>query len=261
MADKEPHWFERPFNDETDAAKSNRIAREDKARQDDEFTLRAMRFPGGSEKSDNPDTAEAMEKQFSDQDRQREREVSEYEANARYRQALAGQQKEIESKRLKDGGFVRDYAKKVTLSQGGDGITASAGPDYAPRLKIGAGVEEIKAVMDMSNAMQRHRRSIREYERREREKKKNDGGLSAARQSVTTRGYFPDRPMFKIGATVYNPMTFEGFLNTHPVTGVHRSAEQGWCQNDPSGAMTPSLSRTVIQAGRRQRNSYGGYGG
>lgn len=252
MADKEPNWD----------ALSKRNAEDTRVANEEAFFASGRKQAAEAEAAkkeaarNSPEAVAKREKDKADQE-EKDRQGMIYAGQVRQAQQKAIQ----DAGKLKEGGFVPDYAKKVSLSSGGDGIKAAGGYDYTPRLKIGASVEEMQEVADMSNFMQAHRRAVKEYERLEREKKKNDGGLSAARQSVTTRSYFPDRPMFQIGATVYNPMTFEGFSGAHPVTGLNRSAEQGWCQNDPNGAMTPSLRRMVIQSGRKQRSTYLGGGG
>lgn len=233
------------------------------------------------ELSQNPDSAQSMEKHFSGQaDKEREAKVNDDAANEKYRMALAAQRKDVESRRLGMGDYAADYATRtniedgaagivaaggerkggyVSLGSGAAGIVAAGGQKTSPHLGISSTFQDQLNVIRWGAGMQRFRTLVRQYERRE--KKKNDGGLTAARQSVTTHGYFPDRPMFKVGATSYNPMTFVGFSGAHPVTGLYRSAEQGWCQNDPSGAMTSSFERMMVQAGRKQRSTYLGGGG
>jgi hypothetical protein len=253
MADKDIPWYDRPFNDETDEAKAKRLAREEKARQDEEFTLKAMRFPGGPAKSDDssPDTEEAMNKHFSEEDKKREREANESIGNARYRQTLAAQQKAIHDQaQLKMGGFKEDRAMKnrVTIGSGASGIIAGAGANYAPKLGIGAGVEEIKAVMDMSNAMQAHRRAVKEYERREREKKKNDGGLTSARQNHSVPTFFPDLPMLKVGGVTFKTMQFDG---VRPIVNTFQAGRNGAPMNNDM-----STDRNALSAARAWRSGH-----
>ena len=205
------------------------------------------------ELSQNPDSAQSMEKHFSGQaDKEREAKVNDDAANERFKQALAAQQKGISDvAKMKQGGFTKDYATKTNIEDGAAGIVARGGRNYTPTLKIGASVEEMKAVADMSNAMQRHRRLIKEYERREREKKKNDGGLAAARQAHKGKSYFPGRPLFKVGSVTYAPMDFKDGM---PITNLYRSCESGWCAHGSD--VTDTLQRVTLQAGRKYLQTF-----
>ena len=198
----------------------------------------------------SPDTAEAMDAHFKKQDKERETEVNNYDANAKVRQALAAQQKDISSRGLKMGGFTPDYATRTNVGDGAAGIIAAGGRNYTPLLKIGATAQEMQTLMDMSGAMQRHRRLVKEYERRQKEKKKNDGGLTAARQRHKGLSFFPGRPMFKVGSIVFEPMSFDDGV---PLVNLHRSCEEGWCA--VGSGQTNTLERVQAQAGRAYRAS------
>ena len=216
---------------------------------------RSAQAKSDKELLDNPDSAQSMEKHFSGQaDKERESKVNEVIGNARYRQALAAQQKDISSRGLRMGGFTPDYATRTNIKDGAAGIIAAGGKNYTPTLKVGAGVEEMKALADMSGAMQRHRRQVKEYERREQEKKKNDGGLSAARQEHRTTGLFPTRPMFTIGGGFFTTMKFDD--KGRPIVGVFSAAEDGHPGTDVT--QSQSTVRSMYQAGRNYRQTFGG---
>jgi hypothetical protein len=197
----------------------------------------------------NPDSQQAMDKLFSGEADEERKSGLNAAANARYRQMnrdrMAAYQKEVGNMRLKDGAFKPDQAKHIRLEDGAAGYVAAGGRDITPKVRIGSTFEEYKAVTDWGSAMQHHHRAVRNYERRQPEKKKNDGGLTAARQAYKGVSLVPNRPMFKMGGVVYAPMSFKDGV---PQINLHRSSEQGWCASGT--ALTETLERGILNAGR-----------
>ncbi len=137
-----------------------------------------------------------------------------------------------------------------TIEGGADGITAAGGRKTGPHLGIGASFKEQYQAVRWGSGMQAYRTLGRAYQRAQREKKKNDGGLTAARQPYSSKEYFPTRPIFTIGGVSYGTMTFEGVT---PITGVYSACEIGWPKNT-IGEGDP-FQRHIMQAGRLSRKT------
>jgi len=139
---------------------------------------------------------------------------------------------------------------RQTIEGGAAGIVAAGGQKTAPTIGIGSTFREQLNAVRWGSAMQKVRTAEREYKRRQKEKKENDGGLAAARQRHTGKNFFSHRPMLTVGSVTYNPMTFNGYF---PQVGTYRACEEGWPQMTDGASDT--LNRVTLQAGRRYRAS------
>lgn len=226
--------------------------------------------------ADSPDTAEAMDKHFAKQDSDRAREVSDYRSSQQRAAYIKSQRDYFESvsegmssqgiidrggvqigsvQRLGDGaaGIIAAGGERkggyTSLGSGADGIVAAGGQKTGPYLGIGASFREQLNAVKWGSGMQRYRTLAREYERKEKEKKKNDGGLTAARQNHSVPTSFPTLPMMPVGGIVFQTMTFDGARPTvHTFSAGQDGIPRG--RNDGSTA----IDRTIQQYGRFWRS-------
>lgn len=139
-----------------------------------------------------------------------------------------------------------------TIGSGAAGIVAAGGYKTGLTLGIGSTFRDQLNAATWGSGMQKYRTLAREYKRKEKEKKKNDGGLTAARQTYAGVGFFPHRPMMKIGGVMFVPMTFDGAT---PMVGAFKAAEEGWSPVGEALGATDTMTRIMLQAGRRYRES------
>lgn len=224
----------------------------------------------------SPDTAEAMGKQFSKQDNERSAEVDNLRASQN-RAAYVKSQRDyfnsmsegMSSQGMIDRGGVQigsvqqlgDGAAGIipaggerkgghtSLGSGAAGIVAAGGAKKGIELGINSSFRDQLNAATWGSGMQKYRTLVRQYQRKEREKKKNDGGLTAARQTHAGKDFFPHRPMFKVGAVTFTPMKFDGVT---PMVGTYKAAQEGWPTGDEN-----ALNRAIRQAGRNYRSSVG----
>jgi hypothetical protein len=140
----------------------------------------------------------------------------------------------------------------TSLGSGADGIVAAGGPKRGIELGINSTFRDQLNAVRWGSGMQKYRTLVRQYERKEREKKKNDGGLTAARQTHSGKEFFPHRPTFKVGGVTFSTMKFE---NGIPLVGTYIAAQEGWPTNDEA-----ALNRSIRQAGRIYRSTRPTYG-
>jgi hypothetical protein len=225
----------------------------------------------------SPDTAAAMDKLFEKQNTQRSQESDSFKASQNRAAYVKSQRDYFES--VSDGmsfqgiidrggvqlastqsiesgaaGMIAAGGERkggyASLGSGAAGIVAAGGRKTTPYLSIESTFQDSLAVARWGAGMQRYRTLVRQYERKEREKKKNDGGLTAARETHKAVNFFKHRPMFTTGGVLFSPMTFEGAI---PIVGTFKAAEEGWC---PVGdAQTDTMMRSIMQAGRVYRAS------
>lgn len=227
--------------------------------------------------SSNPDSEESMNKHFAKADAQRQQEVSDYRSQQQRAAYVKSQRDYFESvsegmsaasiverggaqlastTSIESGaaGIVAAGGERKgsvqTIEGGADGIAAAGGRKTGPHLGIGASFKEQYQAVRWGSGMQAYRTLGRAYQRAQREKKKNDGGLTAARQPYSAKEYFPTRPVFTIGGVSYGTMTFEGVT---PITGVYSACEIGWPKNT-IGEGDP-FQRHIMQAGRLSRKT------
>ncbi len=223
------------------------------------------RVPDESAIDSNPDSERNMNRLFARQTREQE------EAGIMHRAYLrrdAERKTLSEMATLKGGGpqatgmtaneiVAAGGAKKggyTSIESGQGGIVAAGGKKIGPTLGIGASADSQINAVRWGASMQKVRTAEREY--RQQQKKKNDGGLRAARQRHEGKNFFSHRPMFTIGAVTYNPMSFDGAF---PKVGTFRACESGWPQ--VSDGASETLQRVTLEAGRkdmrgRARNQY-----
>jgi hypothetical protein len=224
----------------------------------------AQESRAAEQKDTSPDTAAAMDKHFSNQDSERSDEVIMHNA---YLRRDAERKSLSEMATLKGGGtqatgmtaneiVAAGGAKKggyTSIESGPGGIVAAGGKKIGPTLGIGASADSQIAAAKWGASMQKIRTAEREYRRQQ--KKKNDGGLRAARQKHEGKNFFNHRPMFTVGAVTYSPMSFQGGF---PQVGTHGACSEGWPQIVDGASNT--LQRVTLQAGRNYRSSQPIYG-
>jgi len=230
----------------------------------------------------SPDTAEAMDRQFATEDYKRGQEVDNFMASQNRAAYVKSQRDYFNSVSegmtaqsiLNNGGVQLANTQSIeggaagivaaggqrkgsrqTIEGGAAGIVAAGGQKTAQTLGIGSTFREQLNAVRWGSAMQKIRTAEREYKRRQKEKKENDGGLAAARQRHTGKNFFSHRPMFTVGSVTYNPMTFNSYF---PQVGTYRACEEGW----PPMTDGPSdtLNRVTLQTGRNYRASQPLYG-
>jgi hypothetical protein len=222
--------------------------------------------------SSNPDSEESMNKLFAKADAQREQEVSDYRSQQQRAAYVKSQRDYFESvsegmsaasiverggAQLASTTSIESGAAGIigaggerkgsrqTIESGAEGIVAAGGRKTGPHLGIGATFRDQYMAVKWGAGMQAYRTLGRAYQRAEREKKKNDGGLTAARRHEGGRDFFPNRPMFKVGPVTFNTMRFDGVT---PIVGTYSAAEEGWPQNDVS--TNPTIERSMRSAAR-----------
>ena len=138
-----------------------------------------------------------------------------------------------------------------TIEGGAAGIAAVGGRKTGPHLGMGATFREQYNAVRWGAGMQGYRTLVRQYQKALREKKKNDGGLTAARQSYGAIDFTSHRPMFKVGAVTFIPMKFDGAI---PLVGTFRAGETGW--PDLTDGASDVISRQARRAGRDRWSQY-----
>jgi len=241
----------------------------------DDATARRER-ENAAQPADSPDTAEAMDKHFAKQDREREVEVNDHRALQNRAAYVKSQRDYFESvsegmssqgiidrggvqtgsvQRLGDGaaGIIAAGGERkggyTSLGSGAAGIVAAGGPKRGIELGINSTFRDQLNAVRWGAGMQRYRTLARAYERKEREKKKNDGGLTAARQNYSVPTSFPTLPMMPVGGITFQTMTFDGARPTvHTFSAGQDGIPKG--RNDGSTA----TDRTIQQYGRFWRS-------
>lgn len=242
--------------------------------------MRSAQESRASQQNDtSPDTAEAMEKHFATEDYRRGQEVDNFRASQN-RAAYVQSQRDyfnsisegMSAQSITDRGGVKTGSTQsigggaagiiaaggqrkggyTSLGSGADGIVAAGGPKRGIELGINSTFRDQLNAVRWGSGMQKYRTLVRQYERKEREKKKNDGGLTAARQTHSGKEFFPHRPTFKVGGVTFSTMKFE---NGVPLVGTYIAAQEGWPTNDEA-----ALNRSIRQAGRIYRRTRPTYG-
>lgn len=133
--------------------------------------------------------------------------------------------------------------KGRVVGMGMNDILAAGGQKIGPELKIGASFGEQLAAVRWGANMQALRTAGRQYQ--SLPKKKNDGGLTAARQSPGAKNFFPNRPIFTVGPVMFTTMKHDGAV---PLVGTWTAAEDGW----PTIGVNNSINnqRGMKRAGR-----------
>jgi hypothetical protein len=226
--------------------------------------------------AESPDTAEAMDAKFAADDAKRSQEVNDFRSLQQRSAYVKSQRDYFESvsegmsaqgiidrggvqigtvQRIGDGaaGIIAAGGQRkggyTSLGSGADGIIAAGGQKTGPHLGIGASFREQLNAVRWGAGMQKYRTLARAYERKEREKKKNDGGLSAARQTHSVPTSFPTLPMMPVGGITFQTMTFDG---ARPTVHTFSAGQDGIPRGRNDGSV--ATDRTIQQYGRYWRS-------